>query len=339
VALLNRTRLNALASVEEKELRSFRSIASGFLVGFLSHTSKIPEKRRYRIFLVTNRHVFEGKDEVFLRFNKRGGGTTRFAVNLVVSGQPIWLAHRSKKVDLAMLTVNPKTLDRHNVDWVFFNEEMFAYQRSFQKIGIELGDAVFVLGFPLGLSGRLQNFPIVRQGVISRCDKEILSSEKAFIVDASIFPGNSGGPVLLKPELSSLGGTQAVNTAYLLGVVAGYLPYKEILYSHQTTLPSYAGVSVENSDLGYVVPMDYVRQIYRNWVKTKKKLAAAHKGTEKSAAEPLMLKCKSCGKPFNSGIVMDRKSYETATLRNNRHRCSQCGVVESYDKEDYFFEG
>ncbi len=281
MALLNRLHLNALASVEIENGNRFDSIATGFLIGFILKNNKDPKKRLYNIFLITNRHVFSGRQKIFLRFNKKDGKAVRFPVNLIVNKQTTWLAHKNKKVDLALLTISPQVLNTHNVEWLFFNEEMLAYPKKFQEIGIELGDEVFILGFPLGLSGKLQNFPVVRSGIIARCDREILRDKKAFVIDASIFPGNSGGPILLKPELASLKGTKAVNSIYLLGVVSGYLPYKEILYSHQSKPPSYAGVSIENSGLAFAVSMNFAKQIYNKWIAIKKQLAKVQKGTER----------------------------------------------------------
>jgi len=282
MALLNKAHFNSLVSIEIKKNRKHESIATGFLIGFISRNSKDSKKRLYRIFLITNRHVFDNLKSVFLRFNKKSGGSVRFPVNLIINNQTTWLAHNNKKVDLAMLTISPQILDKNNVEWLFFNEEMFAYARKFQNIGIELGDEIFILGFPLGLAGKLQNFSIARSGIIARCDREILRDSRAFLIDAAIFPGNSGGPVLLKPELTSLTGTPAVNSVYLLGVVSGYLPYKEIIYSHQTIPPSYAGVNVENSGLAFVVPMDLAKQIYKHWIITKKRLERTQKGIDKT---------------------------------------------------------
>ncbi len=50
-----------------------------------------------------------------------------------------------------------------------------------------------------------------------------------------------------------------------------------------------------------------------------------------------LLVCKNpeCRKIFSSGIVMDRKSFETATLLGNIHKCPFCGKAEKYDKPDY----
>lgn len=49
---------------------------------------------------------------------------------------------------------------------------------------------------------------------------------------------------------------------------------------------------------------------------------------------PLELKCKTCGLQFKSGIAMSRKSFETAILVANKHRCPN-GHIHSYNKEDY----
>lgn len=49
---------------------------------------------------------------------------------------------------------------------------------------------------------------------------------------------------------------------------------------------------------------------------------------------PLELKCKTCGFQFKSGIAMSRKSFKTAVLVANKHKCPN-GHIHSYDKEDY----
>jgi len=51
----------------------------------------------------------------------------------------------------------------------------------------------------------------------------------------------------------------------------------------------------------------------------------------------LYLKCKTCGEKFQAGIQMNEESFKTATLRNNNESCPK-GHMNSYNKEDYFFE-
>jgi len=49
---------------------------------------------------------------------------------------------------------------------------------------------------------------------------------------------------------------------------------------------------------------------------------------------PLDIKCKTCGIEFNSGIVVNRKTFKTTILKPNKHHCPR-GHLHTYDKEDY----
>ena len=52
---------------------------------------------------------------------------------------------------------------------------------------------------------------------------------------------------------------------------------------------------------------------------------------------PLEVKCKTCGALFSSGIVINRKAFGIAVLKENKHKCPN-GHIRSYDKEDYIHE-
>jgi len=288
MALLNPAYLKSLVAIGYQNKKGeFSCNATGFLVGFIAQNSKYPEKRRYWVFLVTNRHVFEKKEYVDLRFNRKDGRTQVFRQPLFFPDgkEERWLSHRNKLVDLALLNVSPKILQEHQVDYFFFNEEMFAYYRDFKKIGIEVGDGVYILGFPLGIAGKAQNFPCVKWGIISRIDEEVIKKDKSFWVDSSIFPGNSGGPVVLRPTPHSLTGTKAVSQVYLLGVVSSYIPYEERLYTLQTRPPSVVSLERENSGLSLIVPIDFVRQIFRSWREQRKQIEKALKQKEQIQKE------------------------------------------------------
>lgn len=279
MALLNKNHVKSLVSVGTLSAENiFVCDSTSFLIGFLiKETSDTPEPL-YRTFLVTNRHVFENRTEVFLRFNTEDGNFKTFRQPLVFSeGETLWLAHPNKEVDLALLNVDPYILKNNSITPSFINEEMFAYFSDFEDVGISVGDDVYVIGFPMGIAGDGQNFPCVKSGVISRIDSEVITKNKAFMIDSSIFPGNSGGPVILKPTIISLDGTVAVGKPFLLGVVSGYIPYIEQLFTHQTNPAQVVSTSRENSGLSYCVPLDYVRDIYNTWLDKQKKLPLPQK--------------------------------------------------------------
>lgn len=180
-------------------------------------------------------------------------------------------------MDLALLNVSPSVLKDNNVESIFISEENFGYVNKFGELGIAVGDDVYAIGFPMGFAGEEQNYPCVKAGLISRIDDEIIKKKNQFIIDSSIFPGNSGGPVILRPTIMSLSETTAVRQPYLLGVISGYLLYSEELYTHQTTPPTVVSLARENSGLTYCVPMDFVKEIYDIWLRKNKPIAEPQK--------------------------------------------------------------
>lgn len=49
----------------------------------------------------------------------------------------------------------------------------------------------------------------------------------------------------------------------------------------------------------------------------------------------LWVTCPACGVAFDSGLRMDRTSFSRGTLAANYHTCPNCGVRETYRKENY----
>jgi len=276
MALFGPQYFKTLVAVGGENKKKFQCYATGFLIGFIARKTKDPSKKLYYAFLITNRHVFEDKEYISLRFNKKNGKTRIFRQSLFFPNKETkWLAHPNKKVDIALLNINTRILYENEIDFKFFPEELFAYYNQFEKIGIETGDEVYVLGFPLGMAGVTQNYPCLKWGIISRLDRELKKEQKSFFIDSSIFPGNSGSPVISKPPANALTGTKIVSAVYLLGLVKSYIPYEEALYTHQTKPYTVVSLSRENSGLASVIPMDFARQIFKRWKTKKKRLEKA----------------------------------------------------------------
>jgi len=127
------------------------------------------------------------------------------------------------------------------------------------------GDGVFVLEFPMGLVGGDRHFVIVRQGTIARIRDTLAGGSKECLVDVAVFPGNSGGPVVTRPELAAIQGTQPQHASYLLGMVKSYIPYRDVAISAQTKRPRI--IFEENSGLTAVIPVDFVRDALQQHLK------------------------------------------------------------------------
>lgn len=258
--------------------------ATGFLYGYPSGRTDEDGATLYRVFLVTNRHVFEkaseSQDILQARFN-RPMGTSSNVYPLPLKeadGSTSWTVHPESQADVAVLGISSKRLQTDGIEFSFFpgDTQTFTLEQA-RDIEMSEGDGVFVLGFPLGEAGEERNYTIVRQGIIARIQHWLRGDAKTFLVDASIFPGNSGGPVVLKPELTSIQGTKRNERCGLIGMVSSYLPYREVAISQQTGRPRM--IFEENSGLGVVVPHDVIQE-------TVKVAVSKLNPTDQIAAEP-----------------------------------------------------
>jgi hypothetical protein len=108
----------------------------------------------------------------------------------------------------------------------------------------------------MGLVSLDRQHVILRNGAIARIRDLYENTSSDYIVDALVFPGNSGGPVILKPELISIEGTKSNPRAGLIGVIKSYIPYQDIAVSQQTGRPRI--IFEDNSGLSLVEPTDYI---------------------------------------------------------------------------------
>ena len=139
--------------------------------------------------------------------------------------------------------------------WFLSNQHVY-FREELEKVGFMEGDEVYTLGFPLGLAGDGRNYVIVRQGIVARIRDWYDGQSNTILVDAFVYPGNSGGPVIAKPTMFSY--TETRPYPKLIGMVSGYVPYQDFARSDQTG--KVVSVSTENSGLAEVVPIDKVNE-------------------------------------------------------------------------------
>jgi S1-C subfamily serine protease len=233
--------------------------ASGFLYGRRSNPEE--EKKRYRTYLVTNRHVFDGKNAAVLRFNPVAAEPAKeYLVTLVgSSNRPVWVGHPDLEVDVAVLPINANLLKADGMMFHIFQDDAHAVNRAKMiELGLSEGDGVYALGFPMGLVGKHRNYVIVRQGGIARVRDMLAGASKEFLVDIGIFPGNSGGPLVSRPEAMAIEGTDSQQDAHLLGIVSEYLAYEDVAISAQTKRARI--IFEENMGLAKVFPIDFIHE-------------------------------------------------------------------------------
>lgn len=236
-------------------------IGTGFLYGAFDKNSD-KKKKGYFVFLVTNKHVLDGHTKVWIKFNAvSGSGSQDFDAKLRArNGRELWIRHPDDAVDLGAIYINAKFLRSKNMRFAYFKDDNHTYTiAQLKSEGVTEGDGVYVLGYPMGLVDSRWQSAICRLGCIARIQDVIATGTGNFLVDASVFPGNSGGPVVLQVESTAIEGTKSVSKANLIGVVQSYLPYQDVCVSTQTQMPRIT--FDENSGLAPVIPVDRINEL------------------------------------------------------------------------------
>lgn len=234
-------------------------IATGFLYGYFDE--KLDREKPYRVYLVTNKHVFEGKERVLLRCNPESHEPAKeYDLDLLnADKQPLWFAHPRAEVDIAVMPINFNLLSEHKMKVGFFSNDKLALTiDGMKESGMTEGDFAYILGFPMGIVGEFRNTVIARGGNIARIRDTLSKINDNFLVDALIFPGNSGGPVINKPEITAIEGTEGQNSANLIGIVHSYIPFIDVAISRQTGKPRVT--FEENSGLAQIHPVDFINE-------------------------------------------------------------------------------
>jgi hypothetical protein len=254
------------------------TLGTGFFYGYKVKDDPDPAKRRYAVYLVTAGHVISA----FRASQSASGSPVTLAARINSNdpteparmfsmpdhspeGAATWFFHPKSDpsapdaadYDIAAAQVNGDEVSKLGAG-VILNDTATADTSKLKDIGVAAGDGVFVLGFPMDLAGEQRNYVIVREGIIARVAELLDKRSGTFLLDSFVFPGNSGSPVILKPEITAIQGTTVHGSAFLIGVVIDYRPYTDVATSQQTHQPRV--VFEENSGLADVVPLDRVNE-------------------------------------------------------------------------------
>lgn len=233
-------------------------VGTGFLVGKFNKKNEDGTKNYYP-YLVTNKHVLKDLKKIIIRFNPHTDQAAKdFVLDpLDANGKSVWTGHPNPNFDVGVIRLNGDVLKKEGLKFgLFVTDETLISIDQMREREVTEGDFIYVLGFPMGLVAQDRQHVILRQGVIARIRDLFEKRNTDFVVDAVVFPGNSGGPVILKPEMISITGTKANPTAGLIGIVKSYIPYQDVAISQQTKRPRI--IFEENSGLSSVEPVDAI---------------------------------------------------------------------------------
>ncbi len=196
--------------------------------------AKIPGSGNF--ILVTATHVLEAipTDVATLSLRIKSGDDYKLIlvpVQIRLKGAPLWVKH--PQVDVAAMNVTlPKM-----ADVTVCSTELLATDELIKRYEIHPGDELLVLGFPLGVESNSSGFPVLRSARIANFPIVPIASYPTFLLDITVFPGNSGGPVILDTRNRVYDGTLHPGSVNLvMGIVSQELVNTERINSISETI-------------------------------------------------------------------------------------------------------
>lgn len=231
--------IKATVQLEQPLGDGTRTVGTGFLID-----APTPDGRP-RIILVTAAHVLQKMPQAQARIGYRieqADGSWRYDPRTVsirdARAGPIWTRHPNRDVAVMEITAPPEFAKAAiPLAWL-------AQDDTFNEYALGPGDEMMALGYPRGLAANTAGFPILRAGRVASYPLAPSSAFPTFLLDFSVFPGNSGGPVYMSSSLKRRVGAEGSEPAQF---IAGLL-------TQQVEL------SGERLEIGIVTHARYIRE-------------------------------------------------------------------------------
>lgn len=249
MALIPKIYIDAVVSIG---LRQTNDSIAWIGTGFFVHR-RINDKEVLP-FLVSNKHIFEGKSCVVIRMRETQEN------KLVLKDVSLSDCRVHTFADIAAVMLSGTTITQQHLKFSSFDIDGNSFSSfELRDNGVDEGSLVYMLGFPMGLVNVNSELPICRMGCIARISEEQIAESHDALLDIQNFPGNSGSPIVSKPEFIGIQGTKILDRCVLIGIIHAYLPYRESLINSQTK--EIVEVRSENSGLALMHPVEYIRDV------------------------------------------------------------------------------
>jgi len=231
--------MNATVQLEQPLGDGSRTVGTGFLI-----SDRGPDGAP-RTVLITANHVLSGMPgqtaQIGYRIANPDGSWSYAPQPLPIrdrAGHELWTHHPSRDVAAIVISAPPAFAKAAIPKDYLAGDETFASNR------VGAGDEMMALGFPRGLSGNPAGFPILRSGRVASYPVAPAKVFPTFLLDFSVFPGNSGGPVFMAAQDHRADGSAAARGA----------PFIAGLLTQQVELNN------ERLEIGIVTQAKFIRE-------------------------------------------------------------------------------
>jgi hypothetical protein len=207
--------IHATVQIEQPLGDGTRTVGTGFLINAPTLDGQP------RTVLVTANHVLQRMPGVQARIGYRianADGSWSYAPQKFdirdTDGNPRWTQHPSRDVAAISITAPAEFAEAAiPKDWL-------AKDETFSTYAVGAGDQMMALGFPRGLSANPAGFPILRAGRVASFPLAPAAAFPTFLLDFTVFPGNSGGPVFMAEGVRRRpGGGESQEVQFIAGLL------------------------------------------------------------------------------------------------------------------------
>lgn len=149
--------------------------------------------------LITNYHVLENSVAGFVELHIGENGLPTDKSTRIQFDNSIIGSNKLGDLDLVAVPMAATLMDLHNKNIsIFFrsvDQKMIPTNEQCENFSA-IEDIIFI-GYPSGLYDERNKISIIRQGITATPIWNNFRGEKAFLIDAGVFPGSSGSPVFI----------------------------------------------------------------------------------------------------------------------------------------------
>jgi len=178
--------------------------------------------------IVTCKHVIA--DSIIVQLDCALGNSNSFTRSEnhfpVTVPSNMWIGDPNTNVDLIVLPIASllENLEKQGkiLDCAPLDNKLVPSANDLK--GLEAFQEIYLIGYPIGISDEANNLPIMRRGITATDPSVDYDGRKEFMIDAAVFPGSSGSPVLTAEEgIISSGGMLGFggSRVRLLGILYG----------------------------------------------------------------------------------------------------------------------
>lgn len=178
-------------------------------------------------FIVTCRHVVAGFTNAVFSFVASKDGKPSLGnkcQHTCINFDRLTFFHPNSNIDITLIPLKPIVDSLRDAGvipyYVAFAEDAIPTQEQVKELSA-IQPIVFV-GYPSGIRDESNFIPVCRRGIAATPYVLNFSGLPLFLIDASVFPGSSGSPVLAYDEVLAPrdGMLVARSRSYLLGIVS-----------------------------------------------------------------------------------------------------------------------